>query len=111
MHRIGVIARGKLLAVGTVEELRDKVREKVGIRYALEVQDLPVQRVMESLRGLKGVRSVEAVNGHISLLTDMGTRMEIAKHNCFLNLLIIRYGYAHGNSHGSKVHGQNHIQI
>jgi ABC-2 type transport system ATP-binding protein len=76
--RIGVIARGKLLAVGTVEELRDRVRQKVGIRYALEVQDLPAQRVIESLRGLKGVRSVEPVNGHISLLTDMGTRMEIA---------------------------------
>ncbi|MCX9024982.1 MAG: ABC transporter ATP-binding protein [Candidatus Methanoperedens sp.] len=76
--RIGVIARGRLLAVGTVEELRDRVREKVGVRYALEVQDLPAQRVIESLRGLKGMRSVEPVNGHISLLTDMGTRMEIA---------------------------------
>ncbi|TRZ89454.1 MAG: hypothetical protein D4R88_05500 [Methanosarcinales archaeon] len=61
-----------------MEELRNKVREKEGVRYALEVQDLPVQRVIESLRGLKGVRSVEPVNGHISLLTDMGTRMEIA---------------------------------
>ena len=77
--RIGVIARGKLLAVGTVEELRDKVREKVGVRYALEVQDLPVQRIIEGLKGLKGVRSVEPVNGQVSLLTDMGTRMEIAK--------------------------------
>ena len=76
--RIGVIARGKLLAVGTVEELRDKVREKVGVRYALEVQDLPVQRVLEGLKGVNGVRSVEPVNGHISLLTDMGTRLEIA---------------------------------
>lgn len=77
--RIGVIARGKLLAVGTVEELRDKVREKEGVRYALEVQDLPSQRIIEGLKGLKGVRSVEPVNGQVSLLTDMGARMEIAK--------------------------------
>ncbi len=77
--RIGVISRGRLLATGTVDELRDKVREKEGVRYSLEVQDLPVQRVIEGLRGLKGVRSVEQVNGHISLLTDMGARMEIAK--------------------------------
>ncbi len=77
--RIGVIARGRLLAVGTVEELRDKVREKEGVRYSLEVQDLPVQRVMEGLKGVSGVRSIEAVNGHVSLLTDMGARMEIAK--------------------------------
>jgi ABC-2 type transport system ATP-binding protein len=76
--RIGVISRGKLLAVGTVEELRNKVREKEGVRYALEVQDLPVQRVIEGLQGLKSVRSVEPVNGHISLLTDLGVRMEIA---------------------------------
>lgn len=77
--RIGVIAGGRLLAAGTVEELRDKVREKEGVRYAMEVPDLPVQRVMEGLKGLKGVRSVEPVNSHILLLTDPGARMEIAK--------------------------------
>ncbi|SNQ61403.1 ATP-binding cassette domain-containing protein [Candidatus Methanoperedens nitratireducens] len=76
--RIGVIARGKLLAVGTVEELRNKVREKEGARYVLEVQDLPVQRVIEGLKGVKGVRSVEPVNGHISLLTDPDARLGIA---------------------------------
>ncbi|MCX9010119.1 MAG: ABC transporter ATP-binding protein [Candidatus Methanoperedens sp.] len=76
--RIGVIARGKLLAVGTVEELRDKVREKEGVRYSLEVQDLPMQRVIEGLKGVKGMRSAESINGHISLLADMGTRIEIA---------------------------------
>ncbi|MCZ7355317.1 MAG: ABC transporter ATP-binding protein [Candidatus Methanoperedens sp.] len=76
--RIGVIARGKLLAEGTVEELRDRVRGKVGVRYALEVNDLPMQRVVEGLKGLKGMRSVEKANGHVSLLTDPGVRMEIA---------------------------------
>ncbi|MBZ0175987.1 MAG: hypothetical protein K8F55_11980 [Candidatus Methanoperedens nitroreducens] len=54
------------------------MREKVGVRFTLEVQDLPVQRVLEGLKGVNGVRSVEPVNGHISLLTDVGTRMEIA---------------------------------
>ena len=33
--RIGVISRGRLIAVGTVEELRDRVREKEGVRYLL----------------------------------------------------------------------------
>ena len=35
-------------------------------------------RLLDGLRGLKSIRSVEPVNGHISLLTDMGTHMEIA---------------------------------
>ena len=30
------------------------------------------------MNGLVGVRSVESVNGHISLLTDLGVRMGIA---------------------------------
>ncbi len=76
--RIGVIARGKLLAIGSVEELRDKVREKEGVRYTLEVQDIPVQKVIDGLKELNGVRSVEQVKDHISLLTDLGVRMEIA---------------------------------
>lgn len=76
--RIGVIVRGKLLAVGTVEELREKVRGEAGVRYTLEVQDLPVQKVIGKLKELNSVCSVEPVNGHISLVTDSKARVEIA---------------------------------
>lgn len=75
--RIGVIVRGKLLAVGTVEELRNKVKGESGVRYTLEVHGLSVPKLIGELKGLKSVRSIEPVNGHISLVVDSEVRMEI----------------------------------
>lgn len=76
--RIGIIVKGRLIATGTTKELRDRVNEIEGTRYLLEVIDLPEQIVTEGLRRFKGVRSIEPVNGHLSLLIDPGERMGIA---------------------------------
>jgi len=61
--RIAVIEMGKLLAVGTVEELRDKVREKEGVRYVLEISDLSLQDAAQRLNGMNGVHDVSIMDG------------------------------------------------
>ena len=77
--RIAVIERGKLLAVGTVEELRDKVREKEGVRYVLEISDLSLQDAAERLNGMNGVHDVSINDGVLLVHADMEMRMQIAK--------------------------------
>jgi ABC-2 type transport system ATP-binding protein len=77
--RIGVISKGKLIAVGTVEELRDKVREKEGVRYLLEVSGMDVKEVALALEQIGSVHSVEVSDGGIRLLADKDARMEIAE--------------------------------
>lgn len=57
--RIAIIARGKLLAIGSVDELRDIVRSKEGVHYLLEVQDIEPSEAMEIVRGVDNVRAVE----------------------------------------------------
>jgi len=74
-----VISKGRLIAVGTVEELRDEVRGKEGVRYLLEVSDLPAEEVALALEQIGSVHSVEVSDGGIRLLADKGTRMEIAE--------------------------------
>jgi ABC-2 type transport system ATP-binding protein len=77
--RIAVIDSGKLLAVGTVEELRDKVRAKEGVRYVLEVSDLSLQDAAEKLNRINGVHDVRIMDGTLQVYADMGMRTQIAK--------------------------------
>jgi len=77
--RIGVISKGRLIAVGTVEELRDKVMEREGVRYLLEVSGLAAEEVALALEQIGSVHSVEVSDGGIRLLVDKGARMEIAE--------------------------------
>ena len=74
-----MISKGRLIAVGTVEELRDEVRGKEGVRYLLEVSDLDAKEVAGALEQIRSVHSVEVSDGGIRLLADMGARMEIAE--------------------------------
>ena len=74
-----MISKGRLIAVGTVEELRDEVRGKEGVRYLLEVSDLPAEEVALALGQIGSVHSVEVSDDGIRLLADKGARMEIAE--------------------------------
>ena len=77
--RIAVIDSGKLLAVGTVEQLRDKVREEEGVRYVLEISDMSLQDVAERLNGINGVHSVKIMDTALQVHADMEVRTPIAK--------------------------------
>ena len=74
-----MISKGRLIAVGTVKELRDAVREKEGVRYLLEVSGLAAKEVALALEKIGSVHSVEVSDGGLRLLADKGARMEIAE--------------------------------
>ena len=74
-----MISKGRLIAVGMVEELREVVRERGGVRYLLEVSDLPADEIIGALEQIGSVHSVEVSNDGVRLLADKGARMEIAE--------------------------------
>jgi len=77
--RIAIIARGKLLAVGSVEDLRDIVRAKEGVHYLLAVEDIPLSEAAEAIKKVEGVQDLKIQNGIIYIHTKMKLRTEIAK--------------------------------
>ncbi|AAM04950.1 ABC transporter ATP-binding protein [Methanosarcina acetivorans] len=77
--RIAIIARGKLLAVGSVEDLRDMIREKEGVHYLLEVQDIPVSAAADAVKNVEGVTALDIRDRTLYVHTEMKLRTEIAK--------------------------------
>jgi ABC-2 type transport system ATP-binding protein len=77
--RIAIIARGKLLAVGSVEELRDIVRAKEGVYYLLEVQDLSLPEIAEAVKSVEGVQTFEIQDRTLHVHAKTKLRTEIAK--------------------------------
>jgi len=77
--RIAVIDNGILLAMGSVEELRNKVREKEGVQYVLGISDLSLQYAAQRLNGMNGVHDVSIMDGILQVHADMEMRMLIAK--------------------------------
>ena len=75
---IAVIEKGKLLAVGTVEELKDRVRMDEGVRYMIEISDLPLQDAAEKLTQINGVHDVTIMDSALQVHADMGVRTNIA---------------------------------
>ena len=78
-NRIAIIARGKLLAIGSVEELRDVIRAKEGVHYLLEVQDIPPSTAAEAVKNVEGVQALEIQNKTLHIHTSMKLSAEIAK--------------------------------
>lgn len=78
-NRIAVIEKGKLLAVGTVEELQDMVREKEGVQYILEISDILLQDAADKLNEIDGVHETYVRDGVLHVHADTGMRAEIAK--------------------------------
>jgi ABC-2 type transport system ATP-binding protein len=62
--RVGVIAAGRLVAEGTVDELRGE--------DALLVRADPLEDARRIVAGLVGVRSVEVTNGALRILSEPG---------------------------------------
>lgn len=77
--KIAVIEMGKLLAVGTVEQLRDRVREKEGVRFVLEISDMSLQETAGKLNEINGVHEVRIMDGVLHVHADIGMRTEIAR--------------------------------
>ncbi|MCM1987857.1 ABC transporter ATP-binding protein [Methanococcoides seepicolus] len=78
-NRIAVIEKGKLLAVGTVEELQDMVREKEGVQYILEISDILLQDAADKLNEIDGVHETCISDDVLYVHTNTHMRTEIAK--------------------------------
>ncbi len=67
--RIGIIDRGELIALGTLEELTQLVGEHETLRLAL-YQHEGGQELAEAVRGLDGLHQVDAEDGEVVLNVD-----------------------------------------
>ncbi|KGK98991.1 ABC transporter ATP-binding protein [Methanococcoides methylutens] len=90
-NRIAVIEKGNLLAVGSVEELRDMVREKEGVQYILEISNIPLQDVAGKLSDIDGVHETYARNGMLYVHADAGMRAEIANNVKLMDGTVSRF--------------------
>ncbi|MDD3041797.1 MAG: ABC transporter ATP-binding protein [Methanosarcinaceae archaeon] len=77
--RIAIIAKGRLLAMGPVEAIRDMVREKEGVKYLLEIQEIPLSKALEAIKGIKGIQALEIQGKILQVHAKVGQRTEIAK--------------------------------
>ncbi|MDD4331136.1 MAG: ABC transporter ATP-binding protein [Methanosarcinaceae archaeon] len=77
--RIAIISKGKLLVIGSIEELRDIFREKEGIHYLLEIQELSLTEAAKIIKNTEGVNALEIQDRTLRLHAKMNIRTEIAK--------------------------------
>ncbi len=77
-HSIGILSRGKMVIQGAIETLG---REAIaGGRYIIEVETAtPAAGLVETIKGIKGVVSVETEDNKMSITTETDLRGEIAK--------------------------------
>jgi ABC-2 type transport system ATP-binding protein len=77
-NSIGILAKGKMVVYGPIEKLG---REAVaGGRFIIEVETAkPAGGLVDTLKAMPGVMSVEASGNNMSITTDTDLRGEIAK--------------------------------
>jgi ABC-2 type transport system ATP-binding protein len=78
--RIAIMEKGKLVALGTVEELRNIVRQKDGVKYVLEVSDIDIRDLAGQLGRISAMRSIGVDDGMLHLHTEIAMHPEIAKY-------------------------------
>ena len=76
-NRVGIIVKGKMVALGTVDQLGKKLEAG---KTTLEVEATPVTpQLMDSIKKLPGVISVEQSGQHIVITCDREIRSDVAK--------------------------------
>jgi ABC-2 type transport system ATP-binding protein len=77
-HRVGVMAKGKLVLEGSLDELTKKVAR--GARYSIEVETpVPSPQAAKVIKKVGGVVKVEAKGNFLLVSTKTDLRAEIAK--------------------------------
>ncbi len=76
--RIGIMNKGKLAAVGTIDDLRKKAAEKEGFCRILNVSGIPPEITAGLLREIPGFISAEVRNGSVILFTKNDNREAIS---------------------------------
>lgn len=77
-HSIGILSKGKVVIEGSLDKLgRDAL---AGGRYKIEVETVqPGPQLIDVVKGIKGVTSVDAKGNILLISTDTDLRAEIAK--------------------------------
>lgn len=77
-HNIGILAKGKMVIQGAIDKLG---REALaGGRFQIEVEtEEPGEKLIEVIRGLKGVAGVEVKENMLIISTDADLRREVSK--------------------------------
>jgi ABC-2 type transport system ATP-binding protein len=74
-HRVGIIERGRLLAVGTVDEISAQTHTRSDVRLRV-LRD--AEQLINYLQGRTDVSEVSARNGHVLLTHDGGPEEQAA---------------------------------
>jgi len=77
-HSIGILSKGKMVIEGAIDKLG---REALaGGRYQMEVETIePSARLIDVIRGIKGVINVDARDNVLLVSTDADLRAEVSK--------------------------------
>lgn len=77
-HSIGILSKGKMVIEGSIDELG---REALaGGRYIIEVETVqPTPQLINAIKGIKGVKKVEAKDNLLQIGTDSDLRAAISK--------------------------------
>jgi len=88
-HRVAILSEGKKVADGTIEELGRKMLG--GGRYRIEAEVAGTnEELVEKLRNLKGVVSIDAKDNILHLICEDDLRPKIAKIIVDSNFLLIQ---------------------
>lgn len=88
-HRVAILSNGKKVADGTIEELGRKMLG--GGRYRIEVEVASLnEELVEKLRNLKGVVSIDVKDNTLQLICEEDMRPQIAKKIVDSNCLLIQ---------------------
>lgn len=77
-HRIGIISKGRLVAEGTLEELRVKTMEEESFVFEVRVSEV-TRGLLEALRGLEGVSDVQQRGNFLLIRASEDLRSELAR--------------------------------
>ncbi|HEY51616.1 MAG TPA: ABC transporter ATP-binding protein [Dehalococcoidia bacterium] len=77
-HTIGILAKGKMVIQGAIDKLG---REALaGGRFQIEAEtEAPSEKLIEVIRGIKGVGSLEVKDNVLVISTDADLRREVSK--------------------------------
>ncbi|MBM4433029.1 MAG: ABC transporter ATP-binding protein [Chloroflexi bacterium] len=76
-HSVAILAKGKLVVQGSLDELGRKTLAEG--RYQIEVETKPTPQLVDIIKGIRGVIKVEAKDNLLLISTDSDLRAEISK--------------------------------
>jgi len=77
-HRVGIISRGRLVAEGTLDELRSRTMAEGAFLFELKVRS-PSEDLIRVLEGVKGVLSVQREGDTFKVKASEDVRSQLAR--------------------------------